>query len=352
MNLIAVSSHQPITAGDGCQDTVLLNEWHVIGFSTDFAQEKIYPTKLLERELIVWRSANGDIHVWEDLCIHRGARLSKGWIKNDSVVCPYHGWEYDCTGACTRMPAAPDETPMKKARAFPYLAVERYGFVWTCLGQPEQEVPVFPEWPDDQYLKVHSGPYHYQANGFRAVENFIDASHFPFVHAGLNGVMDNPDRLEPYTVEEVETGLRSSEVRVFQPWGDARGKPLMAFYTYHALRPFTAYFSKRTQDADAQGNIINDKSDTFTTLFTVQPLDAVTSIVRVCAALNVDPHPDPQLVRERAEVVFNQDRDIVESQRPERIPTQLRYELHHRTDLMGQKYRTWLRGKGITYGVI
>jgi phenylpropionate dioxygenase-like ring-hydroxylating dioxygenase large terminal subunit len=118
------------------------------------------------------------------------------------------------------------------------------------------------------------------------------------------------------------------------------------------LRPFIAYFSKRTQDADAQGNIISEKSDTFTTLFTVQPIDAVTSIVRVCAALNVDPHPDPRLVRERAEVVFNQDRDIVESQRPERIPTQLRYELHHRTDLMGQKYRTWLRGKGITYGVI
>jgi hypothetical protein len=68
--------------------------------------------------------------------------------------------------------------------------------------------------------------------------------------------------------------------------------------------------------------------------------------------LNVQPHPDPKSVRDRADVVFNQDREIVETQRPERIPTELRYELHHRTDLMGQRYRSWLRAKGISYGVI
>jgi phenylpropionate dioxygenase-like ring-hydroxylating dioxygenase large terminal subunit len=68
--------------------------------------------------------------------------------------------------------------------------------------------------------------------------------------------------------------------------------------------------------------------------------------------MDVSPRPDPDAVRARADVVFGQDRDIVESQRPERIPTELRYELHHRTDLMGQRYRTWLRNKGISYGVI
>jgi phenylpropionate dioxygenase-like ring-hydroxylating dioxygenase large terminal subunit len=352
MNLIAVSSHHPITANDGCQDPVMLNEWYVIGYSIDFVEGTIYPIRLLERDLIAWRNSDGQIHVWEDLCIHRGARLSKGWIKNDAVVCPYHGWEYDCTGSCTLMPAAPNEKPMKKAKAFPYPAVERYGFVWTCLGEPANDIPLHPEWDNDDFMKVHSGPYPYAANGFRAVENFIDASHFPFVHAGLNGVMDAPDELAPYTVEEIDTGIRSSEVRVFQPVGDARGKPLVGFYTYHAFRPLVAYFSKRTQDADYQGNIITEHSDTFSTFFTVQPLNAVTCIVRVLSALNVTPRPDPQVVIDRADVIYNQDRCIVETQRPERIPVELRYELHHRTDLMGQKYRTWLRGKGIIYGVI
>ncbi|MFF7711020.1 Rieske 2Fe-2S domain-containing protein [Pseudomonas sp. NPDC007930] len=352
MNLIAVSSHQPITAGDACQDPVLLNDWHVVGYATDFVEGTLYPVRLLERELVAWRSSDGQVHVWEDLCIHRGARLSKGWIKDDKVVCPYHGWRYNGEGACTLMPAAPDETPMKKARAFPCAAVERYGFVWVCLGTPAADIPVFPEWESERFMKVHSGPYVYEANGFRAVENFIDATHFPFVHAGLNGVMDNPDRLEPYTVEETASGLKSSEVRVFQPWGDARGTPLVAFYTYHTFRPLVGYFSKRTQAANAEGQPVTEHSDTFTTFFTVQALDATRSIVRVLASLDVDPRPSAEAVRERADVVFGQDKDIVETQRPERIPVELRYELHHRTDLMGQRYRTWLRNKGITYGVI
>ncbi|MFT8674347.1 MAG: aromatic ring-hydroxylating dioxygenase subunit alpha [Acetobacter sp.] len=341
----------PITERDGCQDPVLLNDWHVVGFSTDFEADKIYPFTLLERDLILWRDSHGVVHVWEDLCIHRGARLSKGWIQNDQVVCPYHGWRYNTQGRCTLMPAAPDETPMKKATAFTYKVVERYGFVWMSLGEPTHDIPVFPEWDDADFIKVHSGPYIYEANGYRSVENFIDATHFPFVHAGLNGVTENPDRLLPYSVELTPTGLKSSEVRVFQPQGDFRGVPVVAFYTYHAFRPLVAYFSKRTQDADKQGNPVTDVSHTFTTFFTVQAINEKQSVVRICAALNIKPAPDPEQTRKRADVVFNQDREIVETQRPERIPVELRYELHHRTDLMGQRYRSWLRDLGVTYGV-
>ena len=198
---------------------------------------------------------------------------------------------------------------------------------------------------------MHSGPYIYKANGYRSVENFLDATHFPFVHAGLNGKPENPDRVLPYTVELTPDGLKSSEVRVFQPQGDFRGVPIIGYYTYRALRPLVAYFSKRTQDADMAGNSVSDKSNFFTTFFSVQAVSATHSIVRICAALDIKPAPDAEQTRARADIVFNQDRDIVETQRPERIPVELRYELHHRTDLMGQKYRSWLRDLGVTYGV-
>ncbi|WP_024804625.1 aromatic ring-hydroxylating dioxygenase subunit alpha [Nocardia sp. BMG51109] len=347
------ANHRPITANDGCQDQVLLDQWYAVGFVSDFPPGAIHRVTLLERDLIVWRSSDGSAHAWEDLCVHRGARLSKGWLDNDTVICPYHGWRYDRDGACVLMPAAPDEKPMRKARAFPYPVEERYGFVWVCLGDPAAGVPEFPQWDDESFMKVHSGPYHFDGGGFRAVENFVDASHFPFVHAGFNGVRDAPDELEPYTVQELPDGsLKSSEVRVFQPIGDARGKPVLAFYTYTVFAPLVSYFSKRTVDADAEGNAIAETSNTFTTLFAVQPLDATHCVAYVCAALNALPRPEPDAVRARADVIFNQDREIVATQRPERIPVELRHELHHRTDLMGQRYRSWLRGKGITYGVI
>jgi phenylpropionate dioxygenase-like ring-hydroxylating dioxygenase large terminal subunit len=50
--------------------------------------------------------------------------------------------------------------------------------------------------------------------------------------------------------------------------------------------------------------------------------------------------------------VYGQDRDIVETQRPERIPTDLREEMHHRTDRLGVAYRRWLRELGISYGTV
>jgi hypothetical protein len=57
-------------------------------------------------------------------------------------------------------------------------------------------------------------------------------------------------------------------------------------------------------------------------------------------------------VRARQDLVYAQDAAIVDTQRPERIPLELRHELHHRTDLLSQKYRSWLRSMGITYGTL
>ena len=143
------------TANEGaCNDAVLLNDWHAIAFSTDLVAGALVPATLLERDLVAWRDADGEVHVWEDLCIHRGARLSKGFIHNDRVICPYHGWNYDRSAQCVLMPAAASEKPLKKARAITHQATERYGLVWACLGTPAYAFPAFPEWDDVRYKKV------------------------------------------------------------------------------------------------------------------------------------------------------------------------------------------------------
>lgn len=189
------------------------------------------------------------VHVWEDLCIRRGARLSKGFIKNDRVVCPYHGWNYDRSAQCVLIPAAPGERPMKKARALAHHAVEKYGLVWVCLGTPTWDIPAFLEWDDASYKKVACGPYRFRS-GYRAVENFVDPSHSPFVHAGVNGVLDQPDPIPRYEVTEGPDVLSTSEIRVTQPFGDPRNIPVIAYYAYKCQRPLVAYFWKRVVIAD------------------------------------------------------------------------------------------------------
>jgi phenylpropionate dioxygenase-like ring-hydroxylating dioxygenase large terminal subunit len=48
--------------------------------------------------------------------------------------------------------------------------------------------------------------------------------------------------------------------------------------------------------------------------------------------------------------VTEQDRVIVESQRPELLPLDLQAELHLRSDRMAIAYRKWLRAIGLRYG--
>jgi phenylpropionate dioxygenase-like ring-hydroxylating dioxygenase large terminal subunit len=98
-----------VAAPQGCQDSALLNDWHVVAAATDIVPDKLVPLTLFERDLVAWRDAGGEVHVWEDLCLHRGSRLSKGFIQNNRVVCPYHGWNYDGSGQCVLMPYAPQD---------------------------------------------------------------------------------------------------------------------------------------------------------------------------------------------------------------------------------------------------
>ena len=75
-------------------------------------------------------------------------------------------------------------------------------------------------------------------------------------------------------------------------------------------------------------------------------------VIRICTARNFSPELTEADVLRRQDLVYSQDRDIVETQRPERIPLDLRQELHHRSDRLGQHYRRWLRSFGITYGTV
>ena len=129
-----------------------------------------------------------------------------------------------------------------------------------------------------------------------------------------------------------------------------RNVPVIAYYAYQCLRPLVAYFKKRVVIADPARAAEGNPDDRFCTFLTAQQIDATHSIVRICCAMNFSPAPTTEEVRKRQDLVYAQDSAIVDTQRPERIPVDLRYELHHRSDLLGQKYRTWLRNQGVTYG--
>ena len=124
----------------------------------------------------------GKALAFQDLCIHRGSKLSLGRIESNELVCAYHGWTYDGEGVCVKMPAHPEQKPALRARVRNYNVREKYGFVWICLGSSASDIGEFPEWDDNSFRKIYCGPYEAKASGPRLVENFQDVAHLPLVN--------------------------------------------------------------------------------------------------------------------------------------------------------------------------
>lgn len=317
-------------------DPVLVNDWHVVAYAPDLPENKPVGTRLLDEDIVLWR-ANGTLHAWRDLCLHRGTKLSLGRVEDCAIICPYHGWAYDENGQCIRFPAHPDQTPPKTARATVYRVEERYGWIWVTLGEPKHDIPVFPQWGDAAFHIVHCGPYHINASGPRAIENFLDVTHFPFVHQNLLGDPAHPD-VSDYTAEISVDGVIARDISVWQPDPDGTGRGARVTYTYKALRPMTAYFEKST---GAQ----------FAMYFTITPVSQNSSIAWMYVAMDYGDLTDEE-VRNFQDVIIKQDIPILESQRPELLPLDLQAELHLRSDRTAIAYRKWLRELGTTFGTV
>lgn len=314
-------------------DPVLINEWHVVGRGADLAEGQLMPARVLGEDVVVWR-LNGQVLAWQDLCIHRGTRLSLGQVEGETLICPYHGWSYNSEGRCVHIPAHPGQTPPEKARVKVYQATERYGAIWVSLGQPQHDLPPFPEWNDPTYHSVVSGPHPYRAHAPRAIENFLDMAHLPFVHAGYLGEPEHAE-INDYEVEVGPDGIVAEDIRMWQPDPDGTGIGATVSYTFRVLRPLMAYFGK----------------EKYAAVLAVTPVDDTFSIGWMFPCVQGrDNVPDADILAFQ-KLIIDQDVPIVESQRPELLPLDLQAELHLRSDRTAIAYRKWLKELGVTFGV-
>jgi phenylpropionate dioxygenase-like ring-hydroxylating dioxygenase large terminal subunit len=117
--------------------------WIPIALARDVPAGTTRAVLLEGRELVIWRGED-TAHVWEDRCPHRGMRLSLGFVRDNSLNCLYHGWQYGASSSCIRIPAHPDLTVPPTIRANAYEAAEAGGLVWVRLAG-EGELPALPD---------------------------------------------------------------------------------------------------------------------------------------------------------------------------------------------------------------
>ena len=106
------------------------NGWHPVALTGDLEPGQSAGTRLFDRELCIWRDADGRPHAWEDRCPHRGMRLSFGFMRGDRIACLYHGWQYDTHGQCRLIPAHPDLDVPPTIRVATYPCFDRLGMLW------------------------------------------------------------------------------------------------------------------------------------------------------------------------------------------------------------------------------
>ena len=319
-------------------DWIILSKfWHPVAFEHEIADKPI-SARLLDVDLVIWRSES-EIAVARDLCPHRGTQLSAGRVDEGQLICPMHGLHFDTSGICTRIPSAPDQT----ARISPRFALnslrvaQRFGIVWACLD-PEPIWPL-PEWPgldNEAFEKVFIPSNTWHAAASRHVENFNDVAHFPWVHTGTFGGSES-DTIPLYDVLETAYGLTFD--LGYDEGGnrfpdDVPGDSRHVVYTYQLTFPFSTII------------IIQPNDSTYVQYFadTVCPVSAhETRIFQV--ATDTTGKPDRAFLIEESLMINDEDKPLVENQRPEDLPLGIMDEVHIPADRMSIAYRRALVSK-------
>ena len=317
---------------------LLLKDWYVICRKDEIDENKILLKYVFDQEIIIWKKKER-IMAWENLCIHRGSRLSLGSINNGILKCAYHGWEYNQDAQCVKIPSQPDIKIPKKACVKSYKVIEKMNMVWINLSKEANDFVNIKEFNESNFNHVASGPYIMNASAPRAIENFLDVAHFPFVHENHLGVKDKPI-IDDYDVVSSTQGIHASNVKVFQPNPDGTNKPGEVVYDYHVHSPFVASLGKDVS-----------KNERFVLVFYVTPISETESMIYTLTLMNFG-KLDDKIVRDYQDFITAQDVPIVESQRPELLPMDLQEELSIRSDKISIAYRRYLKKMNISFGVV
>src|SRR5260370_11583536 len=122
----------------------LRNAWDVAGWSDNLADGQLLSRTILKEPIVLFRKSDGHIAALQDRCPHRFAPLHMGKIVGgDRVQCPYHGLEFDASGACVLNPHGTKNIP-PRARVRSYPVTEKHKAIWIWMGEQPPDLPKAP----------------------------------------------------------------------------------------------------------------------------------------------------------------------------------------------------------------
>jgi phenylpropionate dioxygenase-like ring-hydroxylating dioxygenase large terminal subunit len=280
-------------------DPVALNEWYAIETLSDVTVSP-RQTRLLGQDLLIHRAADGTPWVHEtDASRRPGKALS---------------------------------------------VRERYGCLWTSLGEPQREIFDIPEAFEKDRRFVICGWVKMRTAGPRVIENFLDMAHFPYVHHDILGA--EPRTEVPVYDSEIRRDVDevwATNCRFFQPRIAAtESSGDFVKLTFRVPSPFTVMLYRVCPSAPSRLDAI--------ALF-IQPIEEEQCRAQPVMFL-IDGVSTRNDLLKFEQVIFLQDRIILENQRPRLLPLTPHGEIPTRADGSSVAYRRWLKEKGLRYGTI
>lgn len=233
-----------------CKEKIFVSSWQFIG-SDDLVPkpEGVYPFTLLPRcldePLALTKTKAGALHLISNVCTHRGNLVADKPCSVARLRCRYHGRTFGLDGKFRSMPE------FKEVENFPaeednliQLPLFQWGkWLFTTLDK-KYEPEVFlgdmmkrVGWmPVDEFVfRPDLGrEFHVKCNWALYVENYLEGFHIPFVHAGLNSVIDYDDYTTElfYPYSNLQIGLAKKDDGYFDLPSDSPdyGKKVAAYY--------------------------------------------------------------------------------------------------------------------------
>lgn len=183
----------------------LKNAWYVAALSEAVTTTPIKRV-VLGDPIVVYRTEGGVPVALHDVCPHRFASLHQGKVKGDCIECPYHGLQFNPTGACAVNPHGDHKIP-QAAKVRRFALEERDGMVWIWAGDAAQadmsKLLDLGEFFGHGSMAPVSGDYILKSHYEVVLDNLLDLSHAPFLHPTT---LADPESIKTLRVEMKQDG--------------------------------------------------------------------------------------------------------------------------------------------------
>ncbi len=292
-----------------CTDPVIVNQWHVISALDEISVGAVNETLLLEERVSFTAAPDGECRVWRST-----PDLPAG--------------------------AAVDAAALNGAEPLP--ARPEFGYLWTSLGDAPAELFDLPEYHHPRRRNMNAGSVGVATSAPRAVENFLDLAHFPYVHEHSLGVLPHTEVTE-YDVEIRNDEIHATRCDMMVPKVGANfDAPMVMRYRYRVPHPYCVMLFYDSLPEPSAEDVCG---------IWVQPMTAERVRAHNYMGVIDDTSTDTDIKAYQL-LIFAQDKPILENQHPKCLPLDPRAETPIRADRSAITYRRWLSELGVTYGVI